>query len=344
MSDRILLARSQNLERIWPFVPQRLQDRLEGRLEVVHVESGEPVGERIDLTGVAAIALFGGKLTDACVTAAPALRIVGGVFDNHGGGLPVEALQKAGISIVDATRAWAPSVAECTLALALCALRGIPQWHCRLASGEQLWDFEYQQFCDKPGFVNGTLGSKRVGVIGLGQIGSRVARWSREMGAKVAAYDPFAPEARFSDIDVDQTDMDSLVAASEVVFVTVPPTPSAKHILSAERIRRLQKGALVVITTRAHAVDMDALRDRVVADELAVALDVYDKEPMPDDDVLRGRDNVVHLPHIAGRTRDANVLVADLIADDFERVLKGEAPQNALTPEAMAVRRGEGLP
>ena len=87
-----------------------------------------------------------------------------------------------------------------------------------------------------------------------------------------------------------------------------------------------------------------ALRERVAADELALALDVYDKEPMPEDDVLRGRENVVHLPHIAGRTEDANVMVADLIADDFERVLRGEEPQCGLTPEAIAVRRGVELP
>ncbi|MEJ7664498.1 MAG: NAD(P)-dependent oxidoreductase [Hymenobacter sp.] len=68
---------------------------------------------------------------------------------------------------------------------------------------------------------------------------------------------------------------------------------------------------------------MVALRQRVLADELALALDVYDVEPLPPDDPLRGRPNVVHTPHIAGRTRDANLRTADLIADDFARVLAG---------------------
>jgi D-3-phosphoglycerate dehydrogenase len=340
LAERIVLSCDRDLELVWPYIPARLEQRLGDNLRRVETESGQALGEVADLASVGAIALFGGgRLTEDCLKGAPNLKVVGGVFDNHGGNLPLDALTEAGVAIVDATRGWAPSVAEVTLTLALCALRRIPWWHGRLAAGEQLWDFEAQQFCDNPGFVNGTLGSKRVGVIGLGQIGSRVAEWCSVLGSSVAAYDPFSPEERFRDLGVEKVDMDTLVEDSEVVFVTVPPTPSARHLLSRERVQRLQKGALVVISTRAHAVDMDALRERVVADELTVALDVYDKEPLPTDDVLRGRENVVHLPHIAGRTRDANERVADLIAEDFERVLRGEAPQNGLTPEAIAVRR-----
>ena len=91
-------------------------------------------------------------------------------------------------------------------------------------------------------------------------------------------------------------------------------------------------------STRAYATDMPTLRERILADELAGAFDVYDVEPVPPDDPLRGRANVVHTPHIAGRTRDANWRVADIIADDFARILRGEAPQAALTSEAMRVR------
>jgi phosphoglycerate dehydrogenase-like enzyme len=83
---------------------------------------------------------------------------------------------------------------------------------------------------------------------------------------------------------------------------------------------------------------MAALRDRILADELAGAFDVYDVEPLPPDDPLRGRANVVHTPHIAGRTRAANWRVADVIADGFGRMLRGEAPQASLTPPGMRVR------
>ncbi len=69
--------------------------------------------------------------------------------------------------------------------------------------------------------------------------------------------------------------------------------------------------------------------------------DVYETEPLPDDDPILGRENVIHLPHIAGRTRDANLRLADILADDILRVLNGVAPTSVLTAEAIAVRTGK---
>jgi D-3-phosphoglycerate dehydrogenase len=207
-----------------------------------------------------------------------------------------------------------------------------------MAHSEPLWQYEYGQFCDNPDFVNGDLGTKQVGVIGLGAIGSRVARWCVALGSTVRGFDPFVPEVAVRGWGADPVTIDRLVDESEVVFVLVPPTPSAKHLLNRERIGRLRKGALVVAVTRAHAIDMAALRERILADELAGAFDVYDVEPLPVDDPLRGRANVVHTPHIAGRTRDANLRVADLIADDFACILRGQPPRAALTPQMIRVR------
>ena len=206
-----------------------------------------------------------------------------------------------------------------------------------MANGEKLWDWENpiwgsdklpvaHQFCDDPDFVNGDLGTKRIGVIGLGQIGGKIAKWCRVFGATVTGFDPFVPEELLREWDVQRVDMDTLADSSDIVFVAVPPTPSARHLLNRERIYHLRKGSLVVIITRAHAVDMEALRERIVNDELAGAFDVYDNEPVHVDDELRNRDNVVHTPHIAGRTKDANLRVADMTVDDFVRVLKGKHP------------------
>jgi D-3-phosphoglycerate dehydrogenase len=340
-SSTILFARSAGLESVWPFVAERLHCRLSeiGELRVLPATAA-PLSEQTSLKDVAAIAHFGGKITPECVAAAPGLRAVGGVWDNAGHGLPVAELFAQDVTLVDATRAWAPSVAETALALALCSLRQIPQWHGRMASGEPLWNFQYQQFCDDPRFVNGDLGSRTVGVLGLGQIGSRIARWCRALGSNVVGFDPYIPEERCRAWGVTALDLDRLVERSEVLFVAVPPTPSARHLLDRSRIMRLRHGALVVVVTRAHAVEMEALRERILADELFGAFDVYDVEPVPTDDPLRGRSNVVHTPHIAGRTRDANLRVADLIADDFARVLRGEPPTAPLTESAILVRTG----
>jgi phosphoglycerate dehydrogenase-like enzyme len=338
-----VLARHPELERIWPFVPAALTSGLRalGDLRTVEVAPGTPLHQVTDLADATGVTLFGGHLTAACVAAAPRLRMVGVVSDNAGYNLDFAALTARDIVVIDATRAWAQSVAEIGLCLTLCALRRVPHWHARMAAGEPLFRFEYEQFCDDPNFVDGDLGTKRVGVLGLGQIGRRVAQWAVALGADVAGYDPFLPRELVESWGVRPTDIDGLVEHAQILLVVVPPTPTAQGLLNRERIGRLQRGALVVVITRAAAIDMAALRERILADELMGAFDVYDIEPLPVDDPLRGRPNVVHTPHIGGRTRDANLRVADLIVQDFARLLRGEAPQARLTPEAVAVRTGQ---
>ncbi len=350
-SPEFVFTRYSNLEISWPFVHKQMVSRLEelGVTLVLNTDSRDPIHEQVDLSETIGISHFGGNLTEACIAAAPKLKVLGAMTDNSGHGIPYQALQARGIPVIESTRAWSQSVAECAFGLALSSLRRTAQWHKKMAAGEVLWDWENpiwgekklpvaHQFCDDPDFVNGDLGTKNIGVIGLGQIGGKIAQWCRVFGATVSGFDPYVPEALLQEWDVQRTDMDTLADTSDIVFVAVPPTPSARHLLNRERIYHLRKGSLVVVITRAHAVDMEALRERIVKDELAGAFDVYDIEPVPVDDELRNRDNVVHTPHIAGRTEDSNLRVADMTIDDFVRVLKGETPLGALSPKAVEVR------
>ena len=343
MSPHFLFLRYSALEAEWPFVAERTTTSLReiGTVTVVNHETRVPLSTLTPLNDVDGIVCFGGPtLTEACVASAPRLKMVGAVADNAGFGLPIDALFDRDIPIIDSTRGWAPSVAELGLCLALSALRRVPWWHNRIAaeSPESVWQYEAAQYCDDSRFVNGTLGSKRVGVVGFGQIGRRVASWCGALGATVAGYDPFLSEETFHACGASQMGLDQLIESVDILFITVPPTPSAEKIVSRERVYRLRKGALVVVITRAHGIDMEALRERICANELMGAFDVYDIEPLPATDPLSGRENVVHLPHIAGRTRDSNLLVADLIVDDFARILRGETPQARLTRKMIDVR------
>ena len=353
-THQFLFTRNPGLEGSWPFVHEQMVKRLEelGVTLVLNTTSRDPIHEQVDLSEIIGISQWGGSLTEACIDNAPKLKVVGTMTDNTGHGIPYAKLQARRIPVIESTRAWAQSVAECAFGLALSSLRRTAQWHMQMAQGEKLWDWSNpiwgpnklpvaHQFCDDPDFVNGDLGTKQIGVIALGQIGRKIAQFCRAFGATVMGFDPFVPDELLQEWDVERVDMDILVDRADIVFVAVPPTPSARHLLNRERIYRLHKGALVVIITRAHAVDMAALRERIVKDELAGAFDVYDREPVPIDDELRNRDNVVHTPHIAGRTKDANLRVADMIVDDFARVLKGEEPLGALTPAAIKVRTSE---
>ena len=260
----------------YPFLGDRLRRRLGeiGDVDEAELPRGVPLSSRLDLARYHFVFYSGGRLTAACVGAATSLKAVATYTDNTGADLPWPALE-----------------------------RRVPIWHNTLAGREPMRDFPVGQFCDDPSYVNGTLAAKRVGVIGLGQIGRRFAEYCLAFEASVVGYDPFLPRAQVESWGVEPVGVDDLVDRAEIVVVCVPPTPSARHLLDRERIGRLRTGAIVVVVTRAHAVDMVALRERIVRGELVGAFDVYDVEPLPTDDPLRGRPPAAHRrPH--GRSLD----------------------------------------
>ncbi len=166
--------------------------------------------------------------------------------------------------------------------------------------------------------MSGTIVRKNVRVAGIGNIGSRYASTADHLGADVAAYDPFADEPCFHSTDARRVHvLDDLIRDAEIFAPTIPLTDATAGVITADHINALPTGSLLVLIARAGICDMDAVRDQVLADELVLAADVWDEEPLSLDDPLPDRDNVVHTPHIAGRTRDANERWAEHLAAHF---------------------------
>ena len=222
-------------------------------------------------------------------------------------------------------------------------IQGSPEWHAlRLgkvtasriadvcAHAKQQLGFEYlvdicsiDNYGDDPRFTNGTVAGKRVRIVGAGNIASRYASFTHMLGADVAAWDPFASEPSFHRAGArKEWHLDRLVRDAEIFAPMLPLTDATRGIVTAAHIRALPSGCLVVLATRALICDMPALRARVLADELALAADVFDIEPLPPDDPLLGRHNVVHTPHNAGRTRHANTQWARALFEQFEPVTR----------------------
>jgi phosphoglycerate dehydrogenase-like enzyme len=232
----------------------------------------------------------------------------------------VDLLQSRNVQLYDhrSEGFWGQSVSEFALALTLCALRQIPQnYHAMLTSHEPWQRYAPTrnqgpgtpgaQFSDDVRFTAGTVAGKRVRIVGAGNIGSRYASFVHMLGANVATWDPYATEPSFHRAGARRVwHLAELVKDAEIFAPMLPLKDDTKGIVTAAHIAALPKGCLVVLATRAMICDMPAIRRRVMADELALAADVFDVEPLPLDDPLLGRPNVVHTPHLAGRTRDAN--------------------------------------
>jgi phosphoglycerate dehydrogenase-like enzyme len=241
-------------------------------------------------------------------------------------------LQKKEVSLYDhpSEGFWGQSVAEFALALTICGLRHIPQSAHEMITSHEPWE-RYKaaknqgpgqngaQSSDDLRFTHGTVAGKRVRIVGAGNIGSRYASFMHMLGADVAVWDPFATEPAFHRAGSRrQWRLAELVKDAEIFAPMLPLTAQTRNLVTAAHINTLPQGCLVVLVTRAAICDMAAVRRRVLAGELSLAADVFDVEPLPLDDPLLGRSNVVHTPHLAGRTADANRQWVEALANQFQ--------------------------
>lgn len=237
------------------------------------------------------------------------------------------AMSEAGVKVYQhkSEGFWGQSVSEFALTLTLCGLRRIPQAYHRMLTNLDAWYYPYDpvtkigdQMTDDLRFANGTVEGKRVRIVGAGNIASRYASFMHMLGADVAAWDPYAAEPCFHRAGARREfHLNRLVQDADIFVPMVPLTDQTELLVTAEHIRALPQGCMVVLVTRAGICDMEALRERVLNDELSLAADVFDIEPVPLDDPLLGRHNVVHTPHLAGRTVGANQRWGEMLLEQF---------------------------
>lgn len=326
---------------VWPFSADHAR-RLwagEGPVDFVRVapDDNRPAGAVAPAPEkIGRLLVLGLALTPDCVGRFARLKEL--AWSEDGYGQPsagreavLAALAARGVRMIRHTSEgfWGQSVSEFGLALTLAALRRIPQTHRAMITDHGPWDYtppggigqpggRGQQHGDDVRFTNGTLEGKRVRIVGAGNIASRYASFCRMLGADVAAWDPFAGEPSFHRAGARREHfLDRLGRDAEIFVPMVPLTEQTRGLVTAAHIDALPRGALVVLVTRAGICDMAALRRRVLADELALAADVFDVEPLPLNDPLLGRGNVVHTPHNAGRTRQANERWTEMLLAQF---------------------------
>lgn len=331
---RSVIVVHPDFDGVWPFAADHFHAlwQAQGSVEFVRLpyEDRRPVGEVVSHPEtIARLVCLSVPVTPDCVARLSGLREA--TFTPNPPAELREAFQAAGVRLYSQPTEgfWGQSVAEFGLALTLCGLRRIPQLHHEILTNLEPWNYSPpgnrglpgargQQFGDDPNFANGTVEGKHVRIVGAGNIASRYASFVHALGADVAAWDPFASEPCFHRSGArKEWHLEQLVKDAEIFVPMVPLTEQTRGLVTAEHLLTLPKGCLVVLVTRANICDMPTLRQRVLADELSLAADVWDVEPLPLDDPLLGRHNVVHTPHNAGRTREANQLWAEKLTVQF---------------------------
>ena len=321
----------------WPWLADRLhkiwQD--EGETEFVRLTPEDRSQAHSCLkspSAVTRLACFGVAFTEESLAVMPDLReiVMLAPYLEKDSPLAVK-MARAGVRHIDNVGEgfWGQSVAEFAFALTLCGLRRIPQTHTRIITSQEDWNYSQPdgigrpgqrggQFGDDPAFVNGTLEGKRVRIAGAGNVGSRYASFCNFFGAEVRMWGPTVKDPVFQLSGAKREHfLERLVSDADIFAPMMPLTPKTAGLIRKEHINALPKGCLVVLVTRAGICDCEALYRRVLNDELALAADVFDHEPLEIGNALLGRHNVVHTPHNAGRTKEANWRFAEMLAEQF---------------------------
>jgi D-3-phosphoglycerate dehydrogenase len=271
-------------------------------------------------------------LNRAAMDAAPRLRVVA----VHGVGVdPVDVRHATalGIAVANTPGTNARSVAEHALALILALARQVPAADRAVREGRI--DFKYHARLVE-------LSGKTLGIVGCGRTGLLIARLARAgLGMRVLGYSPSADPARLARAGVASvSDLDTLLAASDVVSLHVPLTDSTRGLLDARRLSLMKPTAYLVNTARGGVVDEAALIRALAEGRIAGAgLDVFDSERMPPGYPLLALPNVILSPHAAGSSEEALRRTALAAARLLLLVGEGRRPRSLVNPEVWPRRR-----
>lgn len=221
------------------------------------------------------------------------------------------AAEAAGIPVTNVAGYCTEEVSDHALALLLATWRGIVPFAASAAQGD--WDVY-----DSPHFrAIRRLRGRRVGVVGLGRIGSRVAAKAGAFGMDVVAHDPYLTESPLQDVAL--VTLEQLLSTCDAVVLCSALTSTARGLIDADRLKLMKPDAVLVNVARGGMVDEYALAEALKAGAIgAAALDVRAQEPPPADDPLRSLPNVILTQHVAATSRESH---ADLHALAAERAL-----------------------
>lgn len=173
------------------------------------------------------------------------------------------------------------------------------------------------------------MADKKVGILGIGNIGRQVAKRVQGFDAKVQYFDLYPLDERTAEeLNVTYVSLDELFSTSDIISCHTPLTNDTKHIVNANTLSLMKPTAILINTSRGPVVDEEALISALQSGVIAAAgLDVFEKEPVSPDNPLLKMDNVVATPHMAGTTWDTWARRANFGFENMERIRNGEAPQ-----------------
>ena len=267
----------------------------------------------------------GPRCDDVILGACPHVRVVG----RHGVGLDtvdLEAATRHGVAVVHAPGSNSQAVAEHALMLMLACVKRTVEIDRHDAQGRLAGPSRGRQH---------RAAGKTLGIVGVGNIGRRVARFAGAIGMRVLGYDKYVPADEIRRRGAEPVgSLEELLPQVDVLTCHTPLTPETRHMIDERALARLKPGAIFINTSRGPVHSERAVFEALVQKRLAAAgLDVFEQEPSPVDNPIFNLDNVVCSGHVAGVTLEANREASLQVTAEILRVLRGERPEVLANPE-----------
>jgi glyoxylate reductase len=259
----------------------------------------------------------------------PKLRLIA----NYGTGvdhIDIEAAYARGITVTNTPGVLTEDTADMTMALILAVAR-------RLVEGERIARSGEWQGWSPTWMLGHRITGKRLGILGMGRIGSAVARRARGFGLAIHYHNRRrAPDALESELEATYWEsLDQMLARMDIISVNCPHTPATFHLLSARRLKLLRPQAIVVNTSRGEVIDEAALTRMLQSREIAGAgLDVFEHEPAINPK-LRQLDNVVLLPHMSSATIEGRLDMGEKVLINIKTFIDGHRPPDRVLPSQL---------
>ncbi|PZC50629.1 MAG: D-3-phosphoglycerate dehydrogenase [Chloroflexi bacterium] len=259
------------------------------------------------------------KVTSEIIECGTRLQVIGraGVgVDN----IDLEAATRKGIAVVNAPTGNTIAAAEHTLALLFSLARHVPQANAAMRKGE--WK--------RSAFMGSEVRGKVLGIIGLGKVGSAVARRASSFDMQLLGYDPYISKEHARRLGIELTALEALYQKSDFITVHVPMTDTTKSLIGNAELSMMKEGVKLINVARGGIINENALLEHLNSGKVSgAALDVFIKEPPGETDLIK-HPFVISTPHLGGSTTEAQTEVAREVAQEAISVLNGKSAKSTV--------------
>lgn len=315
-----------------PFDPLQL-DRLraaapieyESWIDTRKLTDPEELSARIRKSSISILVVEAEFMFEETFDDAPGLQFVGicRASTDH---VDVEAATRHGIIVVNTPGRNARAVSEHALGLMFALARRIPQAHAHVASGK--WENPVEPYISMRGIE---MEGRTAGIVGLGAVGSELARMCAALGMNVIAHDPFVASPPPG---IRMTSLETLALNSDFISIHVPATTDTDGIIDTSMIARMKRSAFLINCSDPSVIDRTALVRALDSCRIGgAAFDVFDTHPIAPDNPLLKLDNVILTPHIGGATAETIRRHSEMMTDDILRFARGQRPVNMVNSE-----------